>query len=161
MTMEPEKYLPFNRTDLIARCEALETAIRWALGEVGEFPDEPEPRGKYRRKYYWRTELRKRAGLSADTPPHLRGPIIQAHADTNGVPVHPTAQHASECPLLYGGECDCNPTPLETPAKPMGKIVPRCTGEHVMRKEEDGIFCAVCGIADYQLTETKGEQDGN
>lgn len=46
------------------RIRELESAIRWALGEEGEFPDEPEPlRGKYRRKYHWRTELRRRANL--------------------------------------------------------------------------------------------------
>lgn len=49
------------------RIRELESAIRWALGEEGEFPDEPEPQGKYRRKYYWRTELRKRARLTSET----------------------------------------------------------------------------------------------
>lgn len=48
------------------RRERLEGAIRWALGEVGEFPEEPQPlAGKYRQRYYWRTGLRERAGLAA------------------------------------------------------------------------------------------------
>jgi hypothetical protein len=44
--------------------DRLAAAIRWALGEVGEFPPEPdvEP-GKPRRRYWWRSELRRRAGL--------------------------------------------------------------------------------------------------
>jgi hypothetical protein len=50
-----------------------------------------------------------------ETPPHLRGPIIQAYADTNGVPpqaetpVDPTHIHKFDCPLLSGGPCDCDP----------------------------------------------------
>lgn len=39
--------------------ERLIAAIRWALGEEGEF----EPRGENDPPYWWRTELRKRAGL--------------------------------------------------------------------------------------------------
>lgn len=46
------------------RIAQLESAVRWALGENGEFPDEPAPlAGKYRRRFWWRTELRKRAKL--------------------------------------------------------------------------------------------------
>lgn len=42
----------------------LKEAIYWALGERGEFGAEPEPlAGKYRRAFWWRTELRKRSGL--------------------------------------------------------------------------------------------------
>lgn len=37
-------------------------AIRWALGEVGEFPAEPNRlAGQDRQRFYWRTELRRRA----------------------------------------------------------------------------------------------------
>lgn len=40
----------------------LHAAIRWALGEEGEFGEEPPPlAGKYRRRYWWRGELRRRA----------------------------------------------------------------------------------------------------
>lgn len=40
----------------------MRNAILWALGENGEFTEEPPPlAGKYRRRYWWRTELRKRA----------------------------------------------------------------------------------------------------
>lgn len=40
----------------------MRNAILWALGENGEFTDEPAPlAGKYRRRFWWRTELRKRA----------------------------------------------------------------------------------------------------
>lgn len=38
----------------------LQMAVRWALGEVGDFPMRQEGQGAY----WWRTELRKRAGLS-------------------------------------------------------------------------------------------------
>jgi len=47
-----------------ARIAELEKAIRWALGEEGEFGSEPPPlAGKYRRAFWWRTELRARAKL--------------------------------------------------------------------------------------------------
>lgn len=40
----------------------LDAAIRWALGEVGEFSEEPPLiGGMYPRRYHWRTELRRRA----------------------------------------------------------------------------------------------------
>lgn len=37
--------------------KGFENVIRWALGEIGEFPSRPEGRGPY----HWRDELRKRA----------------------------------------------------------------------------------------------------
>lgn len=44
--------------------ERFRTAILWALGQHGEFPMPPEEvTGKPKHRYYWRTELRKRAGL--------------------------------------------------------------------------------------------------
>lgn len=47
---------------LRGRVRELEAAVLWALGENGEFSEEPPPlAGKYRRKYWWRTELRNRA----------------------------------------------------------------------------------------------------
>ena len=42
-----------------------EMAIRWALGEVGEFRERRQGEGAW----YWRTELRKRAGLSLTPQP--------------------------------------------------------------------------------------------
>lgn len=49
---------------LRARVERLEGAIRWALGEEGEWDEEPPPiAGKWRRRYWWRSELRERAAL--------------------------------------------------------------------------------------------------
>lgn len=52
--------------ELRERCQRLEGAIRWALGEEGAFPEEPPPlAGKYRQRYHWRTGLRERAGLAA------------------------------------------------------------------------------------------------
>lgn len=36
----------------------LRRAIRWALGELGEFVPRPEGAGAY----WWRTELKRRAG---------------------------------------------------------------------------------------------------
>jgi hypothetical protein len=38
----------------------LRMAVRWALGEVGDFGPRPEGVGAY----WWRTELRRRAGMS-------------------------------------------------------------------------------------------------
>lgn len=54
--------------DLLEKIEEENTrfrmAILWALGEHEEFPMPPEDvEGKLKRRYYWRTELRKRAGL--------------------------------------------------------------------------------------------------
>jgi hypothetical protein len=42
-----------------ARVQELEAAVRWALGEEGDFPHrlEGDP------AYYWRPELRRRAGV--------------------------------------------------------------------------------------------------
>lgn len=48
--------------ELRKESERLASAIKWALGEEGEFGEEPEPlAGKYRRRFWWRTELRQRA----------------------------------------------------------------------------------------------------
>lgn len=51
---------------LRADAERMRGAILWALGENGTFLEEPSPlAGKYRRRYWWRTELRKRAAIDA------------------------------------------------------------------------------------------------
>jgi hypothetical protein len=61
--------------ELEATVSQMKEAIYWALGERDDFPPEPEPlAGKYRQRYWWRTELRKRSGLpiggiTAETPP--------------------------------------------------------------------------------------------
>lgn len=47
--------------DLQERLARSEAAIRWALGEEGDFPGEHPGKGRY----HWRTELRARAGLAA------------------------------------------------------------------------------------------------
>lgn len=39
------------------RMKKLESAIRWALGEKGDFPQRQDGQGAY----WWRTELRRRA----------------------------------------------------------------------------------------------------
>lgn len=55
-----------------ARERALESVIRWALGEEGEFPDWPaDVTITGRHKYWWRTELLQRlnAALAAPTKP--------------------------------------------------------------------------------------------
>ena len=44
-----------------ADAERYESAIRWALGEGGEFPPREEVQGRY----WWRTELRRRAALAS------------------------------------------------------------------------------------------------
>ncbi|PCI54174.1 MAG: hypothetical protein COB36_10810 [Alphaproteobacteria bacterium] len=44
------------------------SAIEWALGENGEFPSQPD-RDEYHgpeKKYWWRSELRTRAGLDSN-----------------------------------------------------------------------------------------------
>jgi hypothetical protein len=46
------------------RVKQLEDAIRWALGEGDDFPPCEEGQGKY----WWRTELRRRAAIKASTP---------------------------------------------------------------------------------------------
>lgn len=61
-------------TDLLeeqaVRIQQLEAAIRWALGEEGDFSEEPPPlAGKYRQRFWWRTELRRRAALSPRQEP--------------------------------------------------------------------------------------------
>lgn len=58
-------------TLLTAERDRLASAIRWALGEEGNFGEEPPPlAGKYRRRYWWRSELRRRAALAQqDTQP--------------------------------------------------------------------------------------------
>ena len=64
--------LSAERDRLAARVRELEAAVRWALGEEGEFP--PRQRstltGLYVNHYWWRPELRKRAGVS---PPAQQG----------------------------------------------------------------------------------------
>lgn len=51
-----------ERDALRAQVAKLTDAIRWALGEEGEFHSEPEPvPGKPRRRYWWRSELHQRA----------------------------------------------------------------------------------------------------
>lgn len=58
---------PHQRANRLAReNRRLREAILWALGENGEFAPEPEPlAGRWRRRYWWRTELRRRAFGSA------------------------------------------------------------------------------------------------
>lgn len=62
-----------HREQLTAAMEErdrLRAAIRWALGEEGEFGEEPPPlAGQYRQRYWWRTELRNRAGLEGQQTP--------------------------------------------------------------------------------------------
>ena len=43
----------------------LRSAVKWALGEVGEFPLRQAGQGAY----WWRTELRRRAGMSPKPKP--------------------------------------------------------------------------------------------
>ena len=48
-----------GKLKLVLEHTRLAGAIRWALGENGEFKSRPKNRGQY----WWRTELRKRAGM--------------------------------------------------------------------------------------------------
>ena len=52
----------FNDDALRLAAERYEAAIRWALGEIDDFPPREEGQGKY----WWRTELRRRAALAGD-----------------------------------------------------------------------------------------------
>lgn len=49
----------------------LELAIRWALGEMDDFPAREDGQGAY----WWRKELRERAGLSVCMPPPSATPV--------------------------------------------------------------------------------------
>jgi hypothetical protein len=89
-----------QNTMLRAALTQMKEAIYWALGERDDFPPEPEPiAGKYRRRYWWRTELRKRSGL----------PI-------GGTPAETSVEHAPTCPVSRPGfvlieglqQCNCD-----------------------------------------------------
>jgi hypothetical protein len=54
---------------LAERAEQYEEAIRWALGERGDWP----PRLPLRVAFYWRKELRRRAALDGKDYPPLEG----------------------------------------------------------------------------------------
>jgi hypothetical protein len=60
--------------------ERLREVVYWALGERDEFPEEPELlAGKYKRRFYWRTELRRRAfGTADETPQPASNPLRSA-----------------------------------------------------------------------------------
>ena len=50
--------------ELQIEIEKRDAIFRWLLGEEGEFPS-PPPDGKYKKRYWWRTDLQKRlAALS-------------------------------------------------------------------------------------------------
>jgi hypothetical protein len=55
------------------RIARLEDAIRWACGEVGEFPGEDPARGRY----FWRKELRSRAGVTFTAPSDAGGELTK------------------------------------------------------------------------------------
>ena len=52
---------PYREIEVDEERSKLIKAIKWALGEEGDFP--PKPEGKAAGNYWWRTELRRRAGL--------------------------------------------------------------------------------------------------
>lgn len=51
-----------NEAAAEARAERLREAILWALGQIGEWPERKPGEGAF----YWRKELRRRAGLEDD-----------------------------------------------------------------------------------------------
>ncbi len=64
-----------SRSDTLANVKSavrelrrLQMAVRWALGEVGDFPMRQNGQGAY----WWRTELRRRAGLSPNDKDQAR-----------------------------------------------------------------------------------------
>lgn len=69
-----EKYEQESASDE-ATIHQLKEAIYWALGERDDFPEEPPPLAeKYRRRYHWRSELRRRSGLPVGgMPPEKAG----------------------------------------------------------------------------------------
>lgn len=45
------------------KCNRLRNAVRFALGEIGNFGEMPQPEpGKPARRYWWRDQLKRRAG---------------------------------------------------------------------------------------------------
>lgn len=67
---EDEEAMRKALSEARAETQRYREAIEWALGERDEFPaEEPPPlAGKYRQRYYWRTELRRRAALTGAAP---------------------------------------------------------------------------------------------
>ena len=56
--------------EALAELETLRSAIRWALGEEGEFAGPPNlgtAKKPLHRRYWWRAELRRRAGMENET----------------------------------------------------------------------------------------------
>lgn len=51
-----------TKKELEAQNRRYERALRWALGELGEFRHREDGEGAF----WWRTELQKRAGLAWD-----------------------------------------------------------------------------------------------
>ena len=56
----PKPAAKVKKTKAMSEVTRLREAIRWALGELGEFAERPEGAGKY----WWRSELRNRAFAS-------------------------------------------------------------------------------------------------
>jgi hypothetical protein len=52
-------------SEVDARIAELEHAIKWALGEEGDFPggEPPSPIAGFEQRYFWRTTLRQLAKL--------------------------------------------------------------------------------------------------
>ena len=87
--MRRGKALRVENERLQARVEALEGAVRWALGEAGDFPMIAEP------PYYrWRTELRERARMKYNAD---RGHSVAATEQEN------TCRH-EWCDIATGGQ---------------------------------------------------------
>lgn len=66
-----------------ARIRELENAVRWACGEIGDFPGEDTSKGRY----HWRRELRLRAGVPFVPPSET---ITDGHATSCTVHRSPT-----------------------------------------------------------------------
>lgn len=70
-----------------ARLATLEAALRDLLDDLSEDTRQRHHRDKYRVYQVGpQTIAAAEIALGATTPPHLRGPVIQAYADTNGLP---------------------------------------------------------------------------
>lgn len=101
-----------DRRDL----KILRRAVRWALGELGEFPLRPEGAGLY----WWRGDLRRAAGRAARSPYPYEAKPRETSAAT---PPPDSAQLLELCRLVAAGNTEF--TQLETMAREILQTPPK------------------------------------
>jgi hypothetical protein len=120
------------RLHIEAERDRLREAVRWALGEVGEFGEEPAPlAGKHRRRFWWRKELRARA-FGADLLPHEQA--LQTEKDQEAV---------SRAEPSSAGE---RQDPREVPNKLTPALVAASVEEHIVALTKAGKQPSRCEI---------------